>query len=115
MSNTLLIAMEAIYGDSPGAIGYKIGMRCAVFVETDFERRDTICKLIDDAYGRRSALVHGGNKAKGDLNLTTDQVVDELLALVRKSINRIIERLLSGEKIPSGADFDRMLISSAAN
>jgi len=79
----LLIAMEAIFGDSQGAIGYKIGLRCAVFAENDYEERNRISKLINDAYSRRSALVHGGrSKSMGTLKLTTDEIVKELLVLI---------------------------------
>jgi hypothetical protein len=112
----LLIAMEAIFGDSQGAIGYKIGLRCAVFAENDYEERNRISKLINDAYSRRSALVHGGrSKSMGTLKLTTDEIVKELLVLIRKSINLIIKRLLSGENVPDGQEFDKMLLQQARN
>jgi hypothetical protein len=112
----LLIAMEALFGDSQGAIGYKIGLRCAVFVENDYEERKRISELINDAYSRRSALVHGGrSKSKGPLKLTTDQIVKELLVLIQKSTNLIIKRLLSGKNVPDGQDFDKMLLQQARN
>ncbi|MBD1805602.1 hypothetical protein H6F98_09095 [Microcoleus sp. FACHB-SPT15] len=110
----LLIAMEAIFGDSQGAIGYKIRLRCAVFVENDYEERSRISKLINDAYSRRSALVHGGkSKSMGTLKLTTDEIVKKLLVLIRRSINLIIKRLLSGENVPNGQEFDKMLLQQA--
>lgn len=105
----LLIAFEAIYGDSQGAIGYKIGLRCAVFIEENPEKRKAIRELINDAYERRSALVHGGQKRKGKTLRTTQQVNGELLALVRESLNRIIEMLIAEGKTPTGSDFDNML------
>ena len=112
----LLIAMEALFGDSQGAIGYKIGLRCAVFVENDYEKRSRITQLINDAYSRRSALVHGGkSKSMGTLRLTTDEIVQELLFLIQKSTNLIIKRLLSGENIPDGQEFDKMLLQQPRN
>ncbi|MDP8965798.1 MAG: HEPN domain-containing protein [Cyanobacteriota bacterium] len=112
----LLIAMEALFGDSQGAIGYKIGLRCAVFVENDYEKRSRITQLINDAYSRRSALVHGGkSKSMGTLRLTTDEIVKELLFLIQKSTNLIIKRLLSGGNIPDGQEFDKMLLQQARN
>ena len=109
----LLIALEALYGDSAGAIGYKIGLRCATFIETDYEKREQIHRLVGDAYSRRSALVHGGKKNDSDLNLTTDEIVVRLQAVVRQSISCVVAKSLSGQGVPIGSDFDKLLLQSA--
>jgi hypothetical protein len=104
-----LIAMEAIYGDSSGAIGYKIGMRCAAFLESDISQRLKITELINQSYDKRSALVHGGKKAaKGQMA----DVNPSLLNYVQQSFHKIVDRILRNEGVPNGQDFDRILLTT---
>lgn len=105
----VLIAMEALFGDSSGAIGYKIGMRCAAFVEKEYHKREHIRRAIADAYRTRSALVHGGRRTDASES-TTRHLVAELLVCLRNSISRIIGQLLSGGGVPDPGDFDRLLL-----
>jgi hypothetical protein len=102
----LMIAAEALFGDA-GEVGYKVRMRCAVFVGTDHESRDNIAKLIQSAYGLRSALVHGYRKS-GD----SVEIVNGLQSLVRKSINRVREYLKACGMMPENRVFDELMLHS---
>lgn len=103
-----LIALEAVYGDGQGAIGYKIGMRCAVFLETEWEMRSKIKDDIAKAYSWRSAVVHGSKKKNSFLE--AQKQVDQIYDLVRCSIKKILKLKSEGKDIPSAEDFDLALL-----
>lgn len=104
-----LIAMEALFGDAGGAIGYKLGIRCAMFVEIDFVKRRGIRKIISDGYKARSALVHGGSRSDRS-RAATDELVQQLLSLVRRGVSCMAENVLSGRKIPDPRDIDDLIL-----
>lgn len=101
----LIISLEAIYGDTNGAINYKIGIRACTFLYTDFENRKKCFDLIYNSYQARNSLVHGGKKKKN---------VDfhELTRLVRLSIKRQLIILKSEGKLYKGNDFDKLIMKS---
>lgn len=107
----LLIAMEAIFGDTQGAIGYKIGLRSAFFLSNDFDERQSIRELIDIAWKERGALVHGDMKEKSKLRI--QEIVERIESLVRKSLHMIIDRTLAGEKTPDGKLFDELIVGNS--
>lgn len=74
-----LIALECLFGDGSGAIGYKIGMRASAFLFSSATDRLACKKAIDEAYGTRSSLVHGGDwsgatHAPRTVSIATDAV-----------------------------------------
>lgn len=109
-----ITAIEALFGDGSGGIEYKIGLRCAVFVEDDPSRREGIRDLVKVAYKRRSAVVHGGrrsNTADGDKD---ERLVEELLALIRRGVSRMAGAVLKGNTIPGPKEIDDLILHGVA-
>lgn len=103
----LMIALEALYGDGSGAIGYKIALRCSKFTETDLGRREAVFGLVRDFFDKRSRIVHGSTK---DLKDISGGRSTELLSVVQKSISMFLDRLNTTGTTPRTADFDRLLL-----
>lgn len=77
----LFIALETLFGDESGAIGYKIGMRCAKFVEKDHKARKELNETISNFFKKRHDIVHGGTKATKEL---TPDKVKRLFEIVQR-------------------------------
>jgi len=98
-----LIALEALFGDGTGAIGYKIALRASVFLEDEFAARCSINDFINDAYRKRSAIVHG----KSSIQVNH---IDRLTNIARRSIRKNMDILITDNKIPDSNDFDVLLL-----
>ena len=104
----LIIALEAVYGDGKEAIAYKIKMRCALYIESDLERRQEVIRIIRAAYNGRSAIVHG-NKGASELE-TLQPTVQQLLTIVQITLMRIVQDVNSGKTPLRGEDFDELIL-----
>jgi hypothetical protein len=103
----LIICLEALFGDDQGAAGYKIGLRSAVIVGNNYRDRQEIFKLVQQAYRRRSALVHGSRKKhEDDIDLTPKELAQKLANVTRKSLLLWLRALATGRKPPQSKDID---------
>lgn len=106
----LMIAVEALYGgDGKTDLRYKLGLRCAAYLETTLESRREILSFMKKAYDKRSSLVHGSNSKKG---LSTEAVVNELRRIVQVSIKQMIEDVANGRNMPDDDSFDELLLGN---
>ncbi|MDX5985063.1 HEPN domain-containing protein [Sphingomonas echinoides] len=85
------IALEILLGDSDGqSISWKLRMRAAALIglDADRSRMEEVRTAINDTYGFRSAIVHGGRRKSKDLDeyAAAKRAVDVL----RTVINSII-------------------------
>lgn len=78
----LLIALEALFGESGDSVGYKIRLRCACFLGICSDIGDDKQQIFDflkEAYGKRSDILHGRQKsvewASGDVCLKLENLV----------------------------------------
>ncbi len=104
----LLIALEALFGDGPGAIGYKVALRCAKFIEDSVESRLRVNDIVRKLFDKRHKIVHGATSNNGDIS---PEQVGQLFSVVQKSIQRLREHVLSSGRIPTAKEFDTMLLS----
>jgi hypothetical protein len=101
----LIICLEALFGDDQGAAGYKIGLRSAVLIGNDHQERQEIFELVQQAYRRRSGLVHGGGKKRKD-DITPKELAEKLANVTRKSLLQWLTALATGCKTPQSKDID---------
>ena len=104
-----LISLEALFGDGQGAIGYKIGLRCAVFLEDRFELREELFRVIQDAYKRRSAFVHGGSKRSSD-GRNDNTISTDLIDYARRSLKKMLEAIAETGQQIEAKEIDAMLL-----
>src|SRR5262249_31447844 len=104
----LVIALESIFGDESGAIGYKVGLRCSKFVGKDINERERINSLVNKVFNDRHRLVHG--RAGGSGSTTAQQTI-EFLEIVQRSVSACFDHFNSHARIPNAKDFDRLLLT----
>jgi len=99
----LLVSAEALYLNDVGPrergeLGYRLALRAARFIESEEHPRGIVFDLMRQAYGARSAIVHGSMPKGGFRNETGDSVtLEEFTALVesvqRAGLRRGIEAM----------------------
>ncbi len=90
----LVIALESLLVTSGSGSRHQLRMRLPIFISRDREKRLRLGKLVDAAYGMRSAIVHGGHQAptpRGDFSkLPLHEFIAELTEAVRQVLRRAI-------------------------
>jgi len=62
-----IIALEALCSKESDSVSYRVALRAAALAGRDAVERDTLFKLVTDAYNERSGLAHGrGSRLEGD-------------------------------------------------
>lgn len=98
-----LIAFEALlFKSETQELSEKLSRRVARLLENDFDSRKRLSKIIKDFYNKRSKIVHGVETE------ITPEYVDEIQEVLRKSIKKILEKILiqHHEDIIDHLDFD---------
>lgn len=92
----LLIALEALFGESGDSVGYKIRLRCACFLgrfpEIGEDKRQ-VFDFLKEAYDKRSDILHGRRKS---LDWTSGKTCLKLENLVRQSIVHMLLEAKAG-------------------
>ncbi|MCK9392749.1 MAG: HEPN domain-containing protein [Syntrophales bacterium] len=99
-----IVALEVLYGDGSGAIGYKIALRASVFLEDEFDARRSINDFINNSYKIRSAVIHG----KG--SIPPNHPVERLISLSRRSIRKSIDLFIQDNIAFDSNAFDDLLL-----
>ena len=98
-----LIAFEALlFKSETQELSEKLSRRVARLLETNFNNRKRLSKTIKDFYNKRSRIVHGIETE------ITSEYVDDIQEVLRKSIKKILEKILiqHHEDIIDHLDFD---------
>ena len=98
-----LIAFEALlFKSETQELSEKLSRRVARLLEEDFDSRKRAYKTIKDFYNKRSKIVHGVETE------ITPEYVDEIQEVLRKSIKKVLEKILTQhhEDIIDHLDFD---------
>ena len=101
----LVIALESLYLSEEKdriTLRYKLAMRCAAYIEEQYNERKIVFGDIKRAYDIRNRIVHGGK----ELSNESMELFPKLEDYLRKSFLKLFK-----EKIwPKGEDFDRLLL-----
>jgi len=106
----LVIALEALFGDSSDSLAYKVALRCSSFLYPPSEERMKVFQQIKRVYGDRSKIVHGDRL---EVNYTQEEM-DYLENIVRISICKFLEHYKKGNSINSPERLDEMLFFGKA-
>jgi hypothetical protein len=77
-----------------GSITHLVSERCALLLETEYDKRINISKIVKKFYGIASSIVHGNGN---DLKSTEIEIIKTSQTLIEKSIERLAY---------NGKDFD---------
>ena len=103
----LVVALEAMFGDGEsGSIAYKVAARCAAWLHPPGKARLAAFRLVKKLYGGRNKVVHGEKQER----ITVEQV-DKLEAVVRMSLVKFLDHLVSVGNVPHGNDFEDMIMT----
>jgi len=101
------ISMENFFGGGEGAAAsYKLGMRCARFMEESINERTPIKANVVNAWNIRSGLVHGGNDA------AIEETATFLEDYLRKSHMKLARQYRDTGQIPTTKQFRKQLDDS---
>lgn len=89
----LMISLENLFG-SQEAVGYKIALRAACFLEEQGENRRELNRQIKSWYGKRSRIAHGTGESVVDW-----KEVEEFREVVRQSIMKVWEVKCKGDDL----------------
>lgn len=98
-----LISFEALFfKNEKQELREKLSRRVARLLENDFDNRKRLSKTIKDFYDKRSSIVHG------DETEISPEYVNEIQDVLRKSIKKILEKILTQhhDEIIDHLDFD---------
>jgi hypothetical protein len=101
----LAVACEAAFGDQQGAHSYKLAVRMSRLFPKEMQKK--VFDTVQDIYGTRSGLVHGG---KSVTKTDRSQIV-EYEAMLRTALKRILEVHESEGRWVIGKDWDESLWS----
>ncbi|MBE1527941.1 hypothetical protein GGC65_002397 [Sphingopyxis sp. OAS728] len=85
------IALEAVLGDARQELKYRVQLRAALLLETEYASRLATKRTVGRLYDERSAIVHTGTLHSGDLELSAQGI---------RVTARLLERLLEIGHIP---------------
>ena len=101
----LLIALEALYGDSDRtALAHKIAFRAATITAPSLPARERMFTLVKQAYDRRSSILHG---QAADMRWV-GQNLGLVESVVRSSLIWALKRLSETGSVPGGKDVDSL-------
>jgi hypothetical protein len=87
-----IIALEALCSKEPDAVSYRVALRAVALAGRDAAERDTLFKLLTNAYTERSSLAHGrGSKLEGD------EAVREYLFKLEEVLLRTVHAFIAAE------------------
>ena len=81
--------MESIFSSGSSEITHRVGERVAFFLEADGEKRKQVYDRVTEAYGIRSAVLHGDQIGKEKLPKLSDVCV-QTEEILRQSFRKII-------------------------
>lgn len=105
----LVIALDAIFGDSGDSLRYKISMRAAYFLAESEKERHEVFNLIASAYGMRNKIVHGAT-------FREDVVFENITKLhdhTRSIVVKLFQAGIHKEKM-DGELFDKIILNGNA-
>lgn len=101
----LLIALEALYGDSDRtALAHKIAFRASTITVQSLRAREQMFTLVKQAYDRRSSILHG---QAADMKWVR-QNLGLVENVVRWSLIWALNRLSETGNVPGGKDVDTL-------
>ncbi len=103
-----VIALESIFSEGSDNVRYKIGMRTACFLGSNYGFKKKVVKLIKDAYDIRSNIAHGSIKKTKTYD--ANKISNDLSNLFRKCFFKFINIVKTGKKLPNCEDFDNLLL-----
>ena len=107
-----MISFEALFSEGPGDLSYKVPIRAARLLETEFHKREKIRENMKEGYNGRSKIVHGNKSVKKfRVKLSNDETrkvpLLEFVPIIKDYLRRSIKQIMS--EIDSGKDKKKIL------
>ena len=99
----IMICLETLFlKDTGQELSYKLSMRMAHLLGENVEKRENIFQIINDAYRRRSKIVHGS-----EITDLSEEYLFRVRGLARKSIKYLVENI----GLWSGSEQDKVILN----
>ena len=95
--------IEALFGTRGGETTYRLAMYVASYLEPIGDLRLSTFRDLKNAYNTRSRVVHGSASAEADL--------DEHLRITRSLLQRLLQKMIVENSVPSSEQFDQMVLA----